>query len=125
MCCQTRLDVRNALNFRLFGSGRIGAILGIVAGRRLSVGLSLVVVGQDSLMVLLSNVLWNPFHAENLDVETGSVGKSIVNSREIFLVDLTHVNTQSTSGVQSSAASFALEMFCFLMVDQHLEIIKV
>ena len=125
MSGQTSLDIGDALNFGFFGRIWTLAILGIVARSRLSLGLSLMEIGQDTLIVLLRNVIWDTFHAEDLDVKPGSVGQGIIDCGEILLMDLTHVNTQASCGVQPSAASFALEVLCFLMVDQNFQIIEV
>ena len=83
------------------------------------------IVGQDTLVVLLHNVFRNSFHAENLDIKTNSIRESIVNGGEVFFVDLAHMDTQATCCVQSPATSFTLEVLCLLVVDQNLEIVEV
>ena len=83
------------------------------------------IVGEDSLIVLEDYVFRNSFHAEDLDVKTRSIGECVVNGREVFLVNLTHVNAETSCGVQPSTASFAFEVFGLLMADENLEIIEI
>jgi hypothetical protein len=66
--CQTRLDVGNPFHLGLLGSVRVRAILCTVASGCLSLGLGLVIVGQDPLVVLLHDVFRDALHAEDLDV---------------------------------------------------------
>lgn len=40
-------------------------------------------------------------------------------------MNLRHMDRQPACRVQAPAASFALEVFCFLVVDQNLEIIEI
>ena len=53
------------------------------------------VVGQNSLVVLLNNVFWNAFHAKDLDIKACSVGESIIDCSEVLFVDLTHMYAQT------------------------------
>jgi hypothetical protein len=87
--------------------------------------LGLVEVSQDSLVVLLNNIFWDSLHAENFYVKTNAVGEGVVDGSEILLVDLTHVDTQASCGIQSSATFFTLEVFGFLMIDENLEVVEI
>jgi len=97
----------------------------IITSDGLTLCLGLVVGSEDSLRVLLNDVLRNAFHAEDLNVESRAIRKGIVNGSKILFVDLAHVDTQASGGVQPSSTSFTFEMLCFLMIDEDFEIIKI
>ena len=99
--------------------------MSIVTSSCLSISLRLMVICQDSLVVLVDNILRYAFHAKDLDVQTCSIRKSIVNGSEVFLVDLAHVDAEASCGIQSSTTSFAFEMLCLLMRYENLKVIEI
>lgn len=68
-----------------------------VTGGSTPFGLGLMKVCQDALCMLLNNVFWDAFHTKDLDVEACAVGKGIVHSRKVLLMDLAHVHTEACS----------------------------
>lgn len=74
----------------------LSRVLGL-AGRRISsrdsaIFLRLVKVLNDSVSVLLENLLWNTLHAKNLDLESLPVGKCILDLAERLLVHLVQMD---------------------------------
>jgi hypothetical protein len=132
---QSLLQVRCCFELGLFGRPIACSTRNGVASGSLSVGLSLVEVGQDALVVSLDNVFGDAFHAEDLNIETLAIRERIVDGSQVLFVDLAHMyaqtwqglsanntcstsDSQLTSGrVQSTPASLALEVFRFLMID--------
>lgn len=68
---------------------------GRVSCHGLPLCLRLLELGHDSLVVGLDDVLRDTFHAEDLDIETGSIRESIVDGGQLFLVYLAHMHRQS------------------------------
>ena len=90
---QSLLQIRHALQLGLLRwlSANTGSRRRI-ACHGLPFGLCLLELGGYALIVRLDDVFRDALHAEDLDVEAGSVGKSIVDCRKLLLVDLTHVH---------------------------------
>lgn len=88
MSGQSLFQTHGILNFRLFR--RV-----LVASFVLTISRSLVVVGQNALGVLLSDLIWNTLHSEYLDIEAGSVRKGIIDRSQVLFVDLTHMDTET------------------------------
>ena len=53
------------------------------------------IVGQNALGMLSSNLIWDTLHSKYLDIEAGSVRKGIVDRGQILLVDLTHMDAET------------------------------
>lgn len=64
---------------------------GVTSGN-LTLGFCLLELSGDALVVRIENIVWNAFHAEDLDIKTRAVGQGILNFSELFLVDLAHVH---------------------------------
>jgi hypothetical protein len=122
---ETCFDVGYPFHLGLLGGIRTLAVLTVVSGSGLALGLGLVKIRQDALIMLLNNVFGDSFHAEDFNVEAGSVWQGIVDGSQVFLVYLAHVHAETPCSVQSAPASFTFEVLCFLVVDQDLEIVKV
>lgn len=82
-------------------------------------------VGKNTLVVLLHDVFRDPLHSEYLNVEACAVGEGVVDSRQVFLVNLAQMHAQPSCCVESAPASFAFEMFCLLVIDEDLEVVEV
>lgn len=50
---------------------------------------------QNSLVVLLDNVLWDALHAKDFNIESCTIREGIIDGGEILLVDLTHVDAEA------------------------------
>ena len=92
---QPLLQIRRGLEFGLLESTTSCSTCSRARATGLTIGLGLVVIGQDALVVLLYNVFGDALHTKDLDVETSSVRQSIVDGREVLFVDLTHVYAQT------------------------------
>ena len=121
--------------------GPLGAVR--LAGRGSAVGLLLCVLGHDALVMGSHLRLWDALGTENLEINRLAAWEGIFDLFEDFLVDLLHVHAQAcfdvsassgklvrgekltAGGVEAPRASVTLEVFCLLVVDQDLEVIKV
>ena len=88
MSGQSLFQTHGILNFRLLR--RV-----LVASFVLTVSRSLVIVGENALGMLLSNLVWDTLHSEYLDIEAGAVRKGIVDRSQVLLMDLTHMDAET------------------------------
>lgn len=74
------------------------ALWSVVAVDGAAFGLSSKELVADALVMGLHDVFGDTLHAENLDVRGLAVGKGILDSGQVLLVDLIHVHRQTCGG---------------------------
>jgi hypothetical protein len=84
----------------------------------MSLGLGRVEILNDSLVVLLDDILRNTFHTEDFDIQTLPVGKRIFDLLKGLLVHLVHMHRQATRSIQPLSAPVAFKMLRLLMGDE-------
>lgn len=95
MFCQSLLDVVGGLDLELLGWALRILTRGRVTGGSISFRLRLVEVLNNSLVVLLDDILRDTLHTKDLDVESLSVGQRIFDRRQRFFMYLVHMNRKT------------------------------
>lgn len=96
-----------------------------IAGAGLALGLLSEVLLGDLLVVGFDDVFGHSLHAEDLDVEVLAAWDGILDVGEVLLVNLAHVDGETSGSVQAAAAAVAFEVLCLLVGYQDLEVVKV
>lgn len=90
MCSQSFLKTHAGFELRFLSCVVLAVGISVLA-----ICLILMVVGKDTLLMLLSDFIGYAFHAKNLDIKSNSVWEGIVDCGEGFFVNLTHVYAEA------------------------------